>query len=46
MRGICTKKIGAITQLGPRKFAFPPKPEGQTDIQTDIQTDRPPDGHL
>ncbi len=35
MRGICTKKIGAISQLGAKKIKFYPKPDGQTDIQTD-----------
>ena len=25
MRGICTKKIGAISQLGAEKITFPPK---------------------
>ena len=38
MREICTKKIGAISQLGAEKIAYP-KPEGQTEIQTDRQTD-------
>ncbi len=42
MRGICTKKIGAISQLGAEKITFPPKPNEHTDIQTDRQTD----GHL
>ncbi len=27
MRGICTKKIGAISQLGAEKITFPPKPD-------------------
>ena len=40
MRGICTKKIRAISQLGAKKITFPPNPDGQTDIQTVIQTDR------
>ena len=35
MRGICTKKFGALSQLGAEKIAFPPKPDGQTDIDTD-----------
>ena len=39
MRGICTKKIGAISQLGAEEITFPPKPEGHTDIQSDKQTD-------
>ena len=34
--GICTKKIGAISQLGAEKITFPPKLDGQTDIRTDI----------
>ena len=39
MREICTKKIGAISQLGADKITFPPKPDGQTYLQTDKQTD-------
>ncbi len=39
MRGICTKKIGAISQLGAEKITFPPKPDGHTDRQTDRQTE-------
>ena len=39
MRGICTNKIGAISQLGAEKITFPPKPDGHTDIHTDRQTD-------
>ncbi len=35
MRGICTKKIGAISQLGAEKITFTPKPDGHTDRQTD-----------
>ena len=35
IRGICTKKIGAISQLGAEKITVLPKPDGQTDIQTD-----------
>ena len=34
--GICTKKIGAISQLGAEKITFPPKPDGHTDRRTDI----------
>ena len=26
----------ALSQLGAEKIAFPPKPDGQTDIRTDI----------
>ena len=33
------KKIGAISQLGAEKIAFPTKPDGQTDIQTDRRSD-------
>ncbi len=33
------KKIGAISQLGAEKITFPPKPDGETDIQTDRRTD-------
>ena len=39
MRGICTKKIGAISQLGAEKITFPPKPDRQTDIHIDGRTD-------
>ena len=39
MRGICTKKIGAISQLGAEKITFPPKPDIQRYIQTDGRTD-------
>ncbi len=39
MRGIWTKKIGVISQLGAEKIAFPPKPDGQTDRHTDGRTD-------
>ena len=40
MRGICSKRIGAIFQLGAEKITFPPKPDGHTDIQqTDRRTD-------
>ncbi len=39
MRGICTKKIGAISQLGAEKNTFPPKPGIQKDRQTYRQTD-------
>ncbi len=35
MRGICTKKIGATSQLGAEKIAFPPKPDRQTYKRTD-----------
>ena len=42
MRGICTTKIGATSQLGAEKITFPPKPDGQTYLQTDRQTD----GHM
>ncbi len=38
--GICTKKIGAISQLGAEKITFPPKPDGHTDRHTVRQTDR------
>ena len=34
MRGICTKKIGAISQLGAEKIALTPKPAGHTDGRT------------
>ncbi len=30
MRGICTKKIGALSKLGAEKIAFPSKPDIQT----------------
>ncbi len=43
MRGICTKKIGAISQLGAEKITFPPKPDRHTDIHTH---NRQTDGHL
>ncbi len=33
------KKIWVISQLGAEKITFPPKPDGQTDIQTDGRTD-------
>ena len=36
MRGMCTDKIGALSQLGAEKITFPPKPNGHTDRQTDI----------
>ncbi len=36
MRGICTKKIGAISQLGAEKIAFPLKTDRQTYRRTDI----------
>ncbi len=39
MRGICTKKIGAISKLGAEIITFPPKPDGQTYSQTDRRTD-------
>ena len=39
MRGIFTKKIGAMSQLGTEKITFPPKPDGQTDRYTDGHTD-------
>ncbi len=39
MRGICTEKNGAISQLGAEKITFPPKPDGHTDIQSERQTD-------
>ncbi len=39
MRGICTKKIGAISQLEAEKITFSPKPDRHTYIQTDRQTD-------
>ncbi len=42
MRGICIKKIGAISQLGAEKITSTPKPDGHTDIQSDRQAD----GHL
>ena len=32
MRGICTKKIGAISHLGAEKIKFPPKRGWHTDI--------------
>ncbi len=32
------KKIGAISQLGAEKIAFPPKPDGQAYLQTDERT--------
>ncbi len=38
MRGICTKTIGAISQLGIKKITFPPKPDGHTDRQTHGRT--------
>ncbi len=44
MRGICTKKIGVISQLGDEKITFPPKPDGPTDIHTDIQAYLQTDG--
>ena len=36
MRGICTKKIGAISQLGAEKITFPPKRGWHSDRRTDI----------
>ncbi len=33
--GICTRKIGVISQLEAEKITFPPKPDGHTDRQTD-----------
>ncbi len=39
MRRICTKTIGAISQLGAEKIPFPPKSDGHTDIQIDRRTD-------
>ena len=42
MRGIRTKKNGAISQLEAEKITFPSKPDGQTYLQTDRHTD----GHL
>ena len=42
MKGIFTKKIEAISQLGAEKINFSPKP----DIQTYSQTDRRTDGDL
>ena len=38
MRGICTKKIEAISQLGAEKIVFPPKPDRHTYIHTDGRT--------
>ena len=40
MRGIYTKKIRAISQLGAEKITFHPKPDKQTDRHTDIHTYR------
>ncbi len=36
MRGLCTEKIGYLSQLGAEKIAFPPKLDGQTDGYTMI----------
>ena len=39
MRGICTKKIGAKSQLGAEKMTFPTKPDRHTYLQIDRRTD-------
>ena len=39
IRGICTDKNGALSQLGAEKITFPPKPDGHTDILTYRHTD-------
>ena len=46
MRGICTQKIGAKSQLGAEKITFPLKPDRETDILTYIQTDIQTNGYL
>ncbi len=40
MMGICTKKFGAISQIGAEKITFPPKPDRHIYRHTYIQTDR------
>ncbi len=36
---MCTLKMRALSYIGAEKITFPPKPDGQTDIQTDRRTD-------
>ena len=31
---MCTQKMRALSYIGAEKITFPPKPDGQTDIQT------------
>ncbi len=36
---MCTQRLRALAYIGAEKITFPPKPDGQTDIQTDRRTD-------
>ena len=36
---MCTENMRALSYIGAEKIKFPPKPDGQTDIQTDRRTD-------
>ncbi len=37
---MCTQKMRALSYIGAEIITFPPKPDGQTDIQTDISVYR------